>query len=228
MSKDNILFSMKNFSFRDILHKINLEIYDEDRLGILGLSGSGKTSLLKCLMGLYKADSGSLHYKDIDLATMSLLQKKNFFQEVQMVYQDASGSLDPSMSIESILLEPQKILRTRKNFELNMLLEKVSLPSDILKKRASQLSGGERQRVAIARALSLNPKVLLLDESTSSLDSINQKKILDLILSIYRNTKTTLIFVSHDIHAIRYLCNTVVVIENGRIGEVKPAKELFT
>jgi peptide/nickel transport system ATP-binding protein len=192
-------------------------------LGIVGESGSGKTTLSKILLGLVPASSGQVHFNDAFI--------KNFHKDVQIIFQNPFNSLDPKMRIKDALYEPLVIhsicpRQGLKDRAIEML-KAVGMDESALERYPAQFSGGQRQRICIARALACEPKLLVLDEPISSLDLTIQAKLLDLFLQLKQRFKLTYIFISHNLSVIKYISDTVLVMQNGRVVEQGSAVELF-
>lgn len=193
---------------------VDVNVKKGETLGIVGETGSGKTTLAKLLVGLYKPTAGRIYYEGKDI-----LVRKN----VQMVFQDPYNSLDPKMKIKDTLkegiiihniVEPSQIQK-----RLEKLLDMVQLPRTSLKRYPHEFSGGEKQRIAIARALSCEPKLVIYDEPVSSLDVSIQGKILHLLLELQQRLDLSYIFISHDILVVRAISNRIAVMYQGKIVE---------
>ena len=216
----------KYYDKKAILSKINLSVSQNECLGIMGESGSGKSTLAKLIVGLEPFDEGNIifnkiSYKNINKKQLSLIHRK-----IQLVFQNAFGAVNPKYTVEEVLTEPLKIhykkelsyeemKKRAKNF-----LEKVGLNAEFISQKATQLSGGQLQRVCIARALILEPEIIIFDESVSGLDPIIQEQILELLGSLKETMNLTYIFISHDFEACYYLCDKIVIIENGEIADI--------
>jgi len=183
--------------------------------GLVGESGSGKTTLGKIILGVVKPDSG-----DVKLGT----------DKIQAIFQDPYNSLDPKMKVFDILAEGLIIkgecdgLRKR----LDDMIDLVKLPANSLGRYPHQFSGGERQRVAIARALLTEPELVVCDEPVSSLDVTVQLDILKLLKDVQRRFGITYLFISHDLRVVRYMCDRVAVMKDGRIVEEAETEEIYT
>jgi len=184
---------------------IDLRVHHGERLGIVGGSGSGKTSLLKLIAGLDQPTSG-----DIDVRG-----------RVQMVFQDPQGSLNPRLKIWKSIAEaiPGNPGKADKRARAAAALEEVGLPSESLDRFPHEFSGGQRQRISIARALCGEPDILLADEAVSALDMSVRAQVLELLAEIIDKRKLTLLFVTHDLAVVRHLCESVAVLERGRLIE---------
>ncbi|MFI3230949.1 MAG: dipeptide/oligopeptide/nickel ABC transporter ATP-binding protein [bacterium] len=203
---------------------INLNIYKGEFLSIIGESGSGKSTLVKILSNLEKPSSGEVLYNDLDISSLNAKQLRAHRQNIQLVFQDTTSSLNPKMSIQNIICEPLinfKLIKKSNSREVaSEFLKKVELDDSFLSKKPQEMSGGQRQRINIARALTLNPEVLILDEPTSALDVITQTKILKLIKKLQVDKNITIIFVCHDIALVTKISDRIAVMHKGELKEV--------
>ena len=217
-----------NLGGKKILKKINFELFKNDSLGIIGESGSGKTTISKCILKIHESYSGYIFYNSKNIKSMSRLSTS---KEIQIVFQDPYSSLDPSIRVIDQVIEPMKfhkiISKSNLILEAIKILKSVRLKSDLYNKFPSQLSGGERQRVVIARALTMEPKVLICDECVSALDKNIQNSILNLLVELKNKLSLTLIFISHDIRIVKNICNRVMVLKNGVIVDFNDTRKLF-
>ena len=216
----------KYYDKKAILSKINLSVSQNECLGIMGESGSGKSTLAKLLVGLESFDEGNIIFNEISYKNINKKQFPLIHRKIQLVFQNAFGAVNPKYTVEEVLTEPLKIhykkelsyeemKKRAKNF-----LEKVGLNAEFISQKATQLSGGQLQRVCIARALILEPEIIIFDESVSGLDPIIQEQILELLGSLKETMNLTYIFISHDFEACYYLCDKIVIIENGEIADI--------
>jgi oligopeptide/dipeptide ABC transporter ATP-binding protein len=214
-----------------VVDRVNMEVAPGEIRGIVGESGSGKTTLARCSLRLLEPSSGSVYFDGQDLAALSPAALRDKRQEFQMVFQDPYGSLNPSMTVEEIILEPLRIhrigSRDSQRQYLQELLEAVSLSEHFLKRRSAELSGGQQQRIGIARGLALKPRLLVADEPVSSLDASVQAQILNLLAELQQKYALTLILISHSLGVIHYLCDKISVMYRGRIVEEAPADSFF-
>ena len=187
------------------LDGIDLRVHHGERLGVVGGSGSGKTSLLKLIAGLDQPTSG-----DIDVRG-----------RVQMVFQDPQGSLNPRLKIWKSIAEaiPGNPGKADKRARAAAALEEVGLPAESLDRFPHEFSGGQRQRISIARALCGEPDILLADEAVSALDMSVRAQVLELLAGVIAKRKLTLLFVTHDLAVVRHLCDSVAVLDRGRLIE---------
>ena len=208
------------------VREVSLTLAEGQLTGLIGASGSGKTTLAKLLLGLDSPTSGEVLYRGTSLADANM---QAFRSEVQVVFQDPRSSLDPQMSIASIVREPLECLAIEGDHERRVreVLELVGLDRDVAERRPHQLSGGQRQRVAIARALAPQPRLLIADEPVSALDALVRDEILELLETLTKQLGLGLLLVSHDLAVIARLCSDVLVMHEGEIVERGSTREVF-
>ena len=206
------------------LEDVSLTLKRGEILGVLGQSGSGKSTLAKAIVGLEKPSAGSIT-RQLDATG------PRETTAVQLVFQEPHSAFDPRMTLRASLQAP---LRSRpapptdqRDERIAAVMEEVELEAAILDKRPGQCSGGQLQRATIARALLLGPQVLICDEATSALDALTQRTILNLLLRLQRERNLSLIVVSHDMDVVRYMCDRVAVLLEGRVIEVAETKDFF-
>jgi ABC-type dipeptide/oligopeptide/nickel transport system ATPase subunit len=208
------------------VRNVSFRVEEGEAFGLVGESGSGKTTVLKALAGLVHDWQGHIA---LDGETLGRRRSRAFCRKVQMVFQDPYGSLHPRHTVDRTLAEPARIHGLGEaGARIQRMLEAVGLGSAFRYRYPHQLSGGQRQRVAIARALMLEPKVLLLDEPTSSLDVSVQAEILNLLSELRAARGLTYLFVSHNLAVIAHMCGRLAVMNRGRIVEEVPTAALAT
>ncbi len=202
-----------------------------ETLGVVGESGSGKSTIARAIVGIAPVVSGRIVVDGIDARRARGEQRQQLRQRVQLVFQDPSSCLDPRMTVGQSIGEALAIqgrlpreARTRRVAEL---LDLVGLEARYAQVLPRRLSGGQRQRVAIARALAVEPSILIADEITSALDVSVQGAILNLLCGLQRELGIALLFISHDLAVVRYLCDRIAVMQAGRIVEDGPADGLL-
>ncbi|WP_216212518.1 ABC transporter ATP-binding protein [Amycolatopsis aidingensis] len=208
------------------LRGVSLDIERGGRFGIVGESGSGKSTLVRLLAGLDRPSAGTVSFggRRID----NLPERKLGFlrSELQLVFQDPMGSLDPRMRVRDIISEPLGRHRGHRE-RVRELLAAVDLPADAGARYPHQFSGGQRQRISIARALAPRPSVLIADEPVSALDVLVRAQILELLAELVERYRLTLIFVSHDLAVVRQVCDTVAVLRAGELVELGPVEQVY-
>jgi peptide/nickel transport system ATP-binding protein len=211
------------------LRGVDLAVARGDRLGIVGESGSGKSTLARLLLALDQPQAGEVLFEDQRVSGRSERELRFLRRSAQIVFQDPMSSLDPRMRVREILLEPLRALDVPGDHGARMreLLAAVGLPGDALERYPHQFSGGQRQRVAIARALAPEPSLLIADEPVSALDVSVRTQILDVLRELADRLGVTLIFISHDLSVVRYLCDRVVVMHDGQIVEQGPLRQVY-
>lgn len=200
------------------LRGVSFDVRAGERFGIVGESGSGKSTLVRLLAALDRPTSGEIFFDGKRIDGLSERSLGFLREEVQIVFQDPMGSLNPRMRVRDIICEPLGRQPDRAD-RLRELLDAVDLPADAGDRYPHQFSGGQRQRISIARALAPRPSVLLADEAVSALDVLVRKQILDLLADLVERLELTLIFVSHDLAVVRNACDRVAVMRDGEIVE---------
>ncbi|MFF3027042.1 ATP-binding cassette domain-containing protein [Microbacterium sp. NPDC057944] len=206
----------------EILHGVSLDVRPGETVGLVGESGSGKTTLGRAILGLAPVTGGSIRFAGDDITSITRSARRRIARDIQVVFQDPYGSLNPALRIEDILAEPLQVQGVRRDAareRVAELLSQVGLPEDAGSRLPREFSGGQRQRVAIARALALQPKLIVCDEPVSALDLSTQARVLDLFIEIQERTGVALLFVSHDLAVVRHVSHRVAVMYRGDIVE---------
>ncbi|MEI3846715.1 MULTISPECIES: ATP-binding cassette domain-containing protein [unclassified Microbacterium] len=204
------------------LKGVSLDILPGETVGLVGESGSGKTTLGRAALGLAPVTEGSITYDGKDISHLGRQERRALSSEIQVVFQDPYSSLNPSMTIEQILIEPLTaagVATAEAKSRVRDLLDQVGLPSDARGRLPREFSGGQRQRVAIARALALQPRLIVCDEPVSALDLSTQARVLDLFIEIQDRTGVAYLFVTHDLAVVRHISHRVAVMYRGEIVE---------
>lgn len=199
-----------------VLHDVSFTLRRGEILGLVGESGTGKTTLVKNILGLVKTHTGEIiHYT----------------KRPQMIFQDPYSSLNPAYTVGWSLEEPLRIYgkydAAERRRRVAEIAEKVGLPAECLTRRPNELSGGQRQRVSIAAAMIVRPKLVILDEAVSALDVTIQDQILDLLMRLRREYDLSYLFISHDLNVIYQCCDRVIVMQKGQIVEENTVDDLF-
>ncbi|MFF2487602.1 ATP-binding cassette domain-containing protein [Microbacterium sp. NPDC058062] len=204
------------------LKGVSIDIEPGETVGLVGESGSGKTTLGRALLGLAPVTGGTITYDGRDISKLQTKARRALGDEIQVVFQDPYTSLNPSMTIEQILMEPLTVRDVpvkEARARVRHLLDEVRLPSNAGQRLPREFSGGQRQRVAIARALALQPRLIVCDEPVSALDLSTQARVLELFKEIQERTGVAYLFVSHDLAVVRHLSRRVAVMYRGEIVE---------
>ncbi|EUB98862.1 oligopeptide/dipeptide ABC transporter, ATPase subunit [Rhizobium sp. CF080] len=214
-----------------ILQGISFDIGKGEVVGLVGESGSGKTTIGRSVLRLVEPSAGSVRFDGTELTTLSASEMRRARPRMQYIFQDPFASLSPRMTIGEILTEGLKIqgLGTSKERleRARKALEQVDLPGDAVNRYAHEFSGGQRQRIGIARALTLAPEFIVADEPVSALDVSIQAQVINLLRDLQQRLGLTMLFISHDLAVVEYICDRVIVLYLGRIMEIAPSAELY-
>ncbi|MBG0738601.1 ABC transporter ATP-binding protein [Paeniglutamicibacter antarcticus] len=214
------------------LRGISFDVQAGQRFGVVGESGSGKSTLLRILAGLDQPTSGSVRVAGNEVAGARESALVDLRRQLQIVFQDPMGSLNPRMRVQEIIAEPllapgQKVDSARQRRLVAQMLAAVDLPADSAGRFPHQFSGGQRQRISIARALICEPRILVADEPVSALDVSVRAQVLNLLSDLVDQYQLTLVFVSHDLGVVRHICDNVVVMNQGEIVESGATEQIY-
>ncbi|MHB8869663.1 MAG: dipeptide ABC transporter ATP-binding protein [Thermoleophilia bacterium] len=211
---------------------VSFTVNEGQTLGIVGESGSGKTTIARAIIGLTPATAGDIRLHGRSLERRTAKRQRNVLKEIQMVFQNPDASLNPIRSVGDAIVRPLVLLgdvgREEAKDRAKQLLEAVSLPVSYFDRLPNELSGGEKQRVAIARAFAADPELILCDEPISSLDVSVQGSLMNLLMRLQVERRTSYVFISHDLSAVQHLSDTIVVVYVGRIMEMGDALRVLT
>ena len=229
--RTNPLAIFQRKKYLKAVDNVSFKLYKGSVLGIVGESGSGKSTVAKCICGVIPASEGQIIYDGRAIDGRVLSSDKNLRRQIQIIFQDPYGSLNPRMTIGQAILEPINYHKLRPGNAKERVLEllnEVGLDEEYYDRYPHQLSGGQRQRVCIARALSVEPQILICDESVSALDVSVQSQILNLLDSLRAKYQLSIIFISHDLSVIHYISDEVIVMKDGKIVERGVADQIIT
>ena len=214
------------------VNNVSLDVHRGEILAIAGESGCGKSTLAKAVMKLVDTKSGEILFKEKNIITLKKREDlKNFYQNMQIIFQNPYSSLNPKMKIGQILKEPLEINTNLKKEEIKKIIEdkiqKVGLDKNCLNLYPHEFSGGQRQRIAIARSLILEPEFIIADEPVSALDVSIQAQIINLLKQLKEDFNLTFLFISHDLSVIKYLSDRIAIMYLGEIVEIGKTEEIF-
>jgi peptide/nickel transport system ATP-binding protein len=220
-------------SYVTAVDDVSFSIFQNETLGLVGESGCGKTTLGRTLLRLIEPTSGSIVYNGADITQLSKQTVRDLRKDVQLIFQDPYSSLNPRLSIGDAIAEPMMVtglVPTAKERKKRVadLLQKVSLAPDVMNRYPHEFSGGQRQRIVIARALALSPSFVVCDESVSALDVSVQAQVLNLLNDLKKELGLTLLFISHDLSVVRYMCDRIMVMKAGKIVESGEAESVYS
>jgi oligopeptide/dipeptide ABC transporter ATP-binding protein len=219
---------------KDVVHAVegvNLEVRRGETLGIVGETGCGKSTLARCIARLYDLTSGSIVFDGRDISTLKARQLRPLRREMQMIFQDPYGSLNPKRRVGSIIGDPFAIHGVASGADrkrrVQEIMELVGLNPEHFNRFPAEFSGGQRQRIGVARALSLRPKLIICDEPVSALDVSIQAQIINLLSDLQDQFDLTYIFIAHDLSVVRHVSDRVALMYLGKVVELAPVEEIF-
>lgn len=225
-------FPVNKTQYVRAVDRVNLSIKPGEILGLVGESGSGKSTIAYTIMGMYRQTSGEIVFNDEVITSNTKGRSKSFRKNAQIVFQDPGSSLNEHQDVKQILSLPLKVHKVvpKNKIEDKILdiLEMVQLPNDFLYKSPNNIGGGEKQLVSIARALCAEPKFIILDEPTSSLDVSIQAKILNMLMAIQEEKNLTYLFITHDMGVMRNVSTRVAIMYLGKICEIAPTESFYS
>ncbi len=209
----------------------NFNVYKGQTLAIVGESGSGKSTLAKAILGLNMYARGEVVYNNVNLLNLEQLAWRPYRADIQIIFQDPYSALDPKLPIYETIMEGMRLHSNASNDQMHAKIDKlliqVGLQTEYKWRYPHEFSGGERQRICIARALSVDPKIIICDEPTSSLDVSVQAQILSLLLNLQNEHELTYIFITHDLNIVRVIAQNVIVMQGGTIVEAGETSSIF-
>lgn len=214
------------------VNKISFDVKQYESMGIIGESGSGKTTIANMLLRLIDSSEGSIELFGVDITKIGVEAMRSHRKDVQIIFQYTHAVLDPKMTIEELIMEPLKIHKivseSEYDTEVDRLLTMVGLSHTERKKFPSQLSGGQNQRIIIARAIATKAKLIICDEPVSALDASVQGQILNLLVKLKKDLGLTYILITHDLSVVKHMCNRIAVMHQGEIVEIGETTKILS
>ncbi|MCP2046490.1 UNVERIFIED_ORG: peptide/nickel transport system ATP-binding protein [Paenarthrobacter nicotinovorans] len=212
---------------KKVIDNVSLDLKAGETLSLVGESGSGKTTIGRAILGLAPVTEGGIKFRAETISNISRSQRRKVARGIQVVFQDPYSSLNPSMTVEDILVEPMAAAGAPGGRQrVRELLDSVGLPSDSGSRYPKEFSGGQRQRIAIARALALDPSVIICDEPTSALDVTTQARVLTLFKELQEQTGVAYLFISHDLGVVNSISDRIAVLYQGSVVEIGEADQV--
>ena len=210
---------------------VDIEIEAGKTYGLIGESGSGKTTVGKVILGLEKATAGKINYKEEDVTKKASRNKIKYNRDVQMIFQDAMSSLNPKKRIIDIISEPinnfENLSEEDTRKKVLELLNIVGMGEEAMYKYPFEFSGGQRQRIGVARAIACNPRLIVADEPVSALDLSVQAQVLNYLKNIQRELNLSYIFISHDLGVVRHMCDYIYIMHRGKFTETGTREDIY-
>jgi len=211
---------------------ISFEIKGRENLGLVGESGCGKSTTARVILQLLQATSGKVYFKEQEITSINSEDLRKRRPQMQMIFQDPQDSLNPRMTVGSIISEPmlehQRLKKKQRQESVEQLLNSVGLDPNVTNRYPHEFSGGQRQRIGIARALALSPDFIICDEPIAALDVSIQAQVINLLEDLQEEYGLTYLFISHDLSMIRHISDRVAVMYLGRIVELASSEELYS
>lgn len=214
---------------KTVIDGVSLDLNAGETVSLVGESGSGKTTIGRAILGLAPVTGGTIQFRGQKIDNIPRSRRRQIARDIQVIFQDPYSSLNPSMTVESILAEPLRAAGvTGGRNRVRELLDAVGLPADAGHRYPREFSGGQRQRIAIARALALEPSVIVCDEPTSALDVTTQARVLALLADIQKATGVAYLFISHDLGVVHAISDRIAVLNSGQIVELGDARQIVS
>ncbi|MFD2551597.1 ABC transporter ATP-binding protein [Bizionia sediminis] len=214
------------------VNAVSFNLYEGETLGLVGESGCGKSTLANVILQLDNPSAGNIRYRGADITTLSKSAVRALRKDIQIIFQDPYASLNPRIPVGNAIMEPMKVhgigsSNADRKTRVLELLEKVGLDASCFSRYPHEFSGGQRQRIGIARTIALEPKLIICDESVSALDISVQAQVLNLLNDLKANFGFTYIFISHDLAVVKYMSDTLMVMNKGKIEELGDADAIY-
>jgi ABC-type glutathione transport system ATPase component len=232
VTKEFRLGGMLRRTAHTAVRDVSLDVRRDEVLGLVGESGSGKSTLGRMAIGLIRPTSGGVTVLGRDILSMPRAELRAYRRRMQMVFQDSSNSLNPRMTLAELLEEPYRVqglyTPAERSARARAVADEVGLAREWMGRLPHEFSGGQRQRVSIARALALEPELIVADEPVSALDVSVQARVLNLLKDIQQARSLSMLFVSHDMAVVEFMCDRVAVLEQGAVVETGPVSRVLS
>ena len=231
-SNNSFLFPWEKTKTFRAVKDINFEIKEGETLGIVGETGSGKSTIAKAVINLLKVSSGKIYFQNNQIANLDEKNMRIYRKEIQMIFQDPLASLNPRMNVGEIISEPLKahypnLTKSETKYQVEDIMNNVGLLSNQINRYPHEFSGGQCQRIGIARSLILRPKLIICDEPVSSLDVSIQAQVINLLKELQEKFKLTYLFITHDLNIAKHMSDNIMVLNLGKIVEMNKSNEIF-
>ena len=221
----------KNLTFRAV-DNVSFDVLEGETLGMVGETGSGKSTIAKAIINILKISSGEIFFQNNQISNLNEKKIKKFRKEIQMIFQDPLASLNPRMNVGEIISEPlkthnSKLSKNDINLQVKEIMENVGLLSNQINRYPHEFSGGQCQRIGIARSVILKPKLIICDEPVSSLDVSIQAQVINLLKELQKKYNLTYLFITHDLNIAKHMSDNIMVLNLGKIVEMNKSYEIF-